>query len=93
METSTHTLSVDGIGDIEVTVSERGEGHPLLVLHGGGGPQRVTGWADQFADAIPAHVFTPTHPGFAGTPRPGKLDAIAGLAAVYVALLDEPRSH
>ena len=89
METSTHTLSVDGIGDIEVTVSERGEGHPILVMHGGGGPQTVTGWADQFADAVPAHVFTPTHPGFAGTPRPGKLDTIAGLAAVYVALLDE----
>ncbi len=32
METSTHTLSVDGIGDIEVTVSERGEGHPILVM-------------------------------------------------------------
>jgi len=89
METSTHTLSVDGIGDIEVTVSERGEGHPILVMHGGGGPQTVTGWADQLADAVPAHVFTPTHPGFAGTPRPGKLDTIAGLAAVYVALLDE----
>src|SRR5258706_1338589 len=89
MEPRTHHLTGDGQGDIEVTVSERGEGHPILVMHGGGGPQTVTEWADQLADAVPAHVFTPTHPGFAGTPCPGKLDTIAGLAAVYVALLDE----
>jgi len=89
METSTRTVSVDGIGDVNVAVSERGEGHPVLVLHGGGGPQTVTGWADQLAVAAPARVLTATHPGFAGTPRPGQLNTIPGLAAVYIALLDE----
>jgi pimeloyl-ACP methyl ester carboxylesterase len=34
-------------------------------------------------------VFTPTHPGFAGTPRPDHLDSIRELAALYTALLDE----
>lgn len=88
MEPRSHTLTVEGIGDVEVTVTERGQGHPILVLHGGGGPQTVAGWADHLADAAHAQVITPTHPGFAGTPRPDKLNSIAGLAAAYVALLD-----
>ena len=33
-------------------------------------------------------MLTPVHPGFNGTPRPGALASIAGLAATYVALLD-----
>jgi pimeloyl-ACP methyl ester carboxylesterase len=83
-----HPLTVPGIGAVELTVTERGEGHPVLLLHGGGGPLTVTPWADRLADAEHAHVLTPTHPGFNSTPRPAALDSIAGLAATYVALLD-----
>jgi pimeloyl-ACP methyl ester carboxylesterase len=81
-------LTVPGVGPVEVTVTERGEGHPVLLLHGGGGPLTVNPWADRLAGAEHAHVFTPVHPGFAGTPRPGSLDSIAGLAATYVELLE-----
>lgn len=72
-----------------VTVTERGEGRPVLLLHGGAGPQSVAAFADLLATTRPARVLTPTHPGFAGTPRPDGLASIADLAAVYVALLDE----
>jgi pimeloyl-ACP methyl ester carboxylesterase len=84
---STHKLTVEDIGDVEVTVSDRGTGHPFLLLHGGGGPATVTPWADQLAEAEPAHVFTPVHPGFLGTSRPDALHSARGLAAVYLELL------
>lgn len=85
---TSHTLTVAGIGTVELTVTERGEGRPVLLLHGGGGPLTVTPWADLLAGAEHARVLTPVHPGFAATPRPAALDSIAGLAATYVALLD-----
>jgi pimeloyl-ACP methyl ester carboxylesterase len=71
-----------------VSYTERGEGHTFLVLHGGGGPQTVTGFADLLAAEHPAHVITPIHPGFGGTPRPDAFTSIGQLAQLYVALLD-----
>lgn len=81
-------ITVPGLGPVELTVTERGAGRPILLLHGGGGPLTVNPWADRFAAAEHARVFTPIHPGFAGTPRPAALDSVAGLAAAYVAWLD-----
>ena len=83
-----HRITVPGIGTVELTVAERGEGHPVLVLHGGGGPFTVDPWADRLAAARHAHVLTPTHPGFDATPRPAALDSISGLATAYVSLLE-----
>ncbi len=87
--TTTLTITADGIGPVPVTYSDRGAGHVFLLLHGGAGPQSVTGFADQLTEAEPARAIAPVHPGFAGTPRPEGLDSIAGLARLYVALLDE----
>ena len=39
---SNESLEVVGIGPVELTVEERGDGKPYLVLHGGAGPQSVT---------------------------------------------------
>jgi pimeloyl-ACP methyl ester carboxylesterase len=86
---SAHEVTLDGIGTIPVTLSDRGEGRPFLLLHGGGGPLTVSGFADRLAAEKPARVITPTHPGFAGTPRPDTLATVRGLAAVYAALLAE----
>src|SRR5258705_5068064 len=71
-----------------ISYTERGEGHPFLVLHGGGGPQTVTGFADLLAAERLAHVITPIHPGFGGTPRPDTFTTISQLAQLYVALLE-----
>ncbi len=70
---------------LELTITEQGRGRPVLVLHGGGGPASVAG----FADAIGRHarVFAPTHPGFNGTPRPESLDSVDKLAQTYLAWL------
>ena len=87
--TSTQSVDVAGVGTVEVTLTERGQGNNFLLLHGGGGPQTVTGFADLLAGSREARVITPTHPGFGGTSRPDALATIRDLAALYVALLDE----
>jgi pimeloyl-ACP methyl ester carboxylesterase len=84
---STRRIQVAGLGTVEVTFTERGSGQPFLLLHGGGGPQTVSAFADLLASKRPARVITPTHPGFAGTPRLESLASISGLAQLYVALL------
>jgi pimeloyl-ACP methyl ester carboxylesterase len=68
-------------------ISESGEGRNILLLHGGGGPATVGGLAAHLAER--AHVITPTHPGWDGTPRPESLDTVAALADEYVRTLEE----
>jgi pimeloyl-ACP methyl ester carboxylesterase len=85
--TSTHRIPVAGNASVEVSITEQGEGHPFLLLHGGGGPLTVAGFAGLLAAQRPAQVITPTHPGFGGTPRPDSLASVPGLAALYIALL------
>lgn len=87
--TSIHRIPVAGYGTVEISVTDGGEGHPFLLLHGGGGPLTVAGFADMLAGQRPARVITPTHPGFGGTPRPDSLASVHDLAAVYIALLAE----
>jgi pimeloyl-ACP methyl ester carboxylesterase len=86
---STKTITVAGIGPVEVTVEERGEGQPFLLLHGGAGPQSVAAFAQLLAEKDDNKVLTPTHPGFGGTPRPDALHSVAGLATLYSTLLDD----
>jgi pimeloyl-ACP methyl ester carboxylesterase len=88
MSTFTQTVDLAGIGAVEVSVADHGSGQPFLLLHGGAGPQSVTGFAEKFAAAHRVRVLAPTHPGFGGTARPEALDSIAGLAALYQGLLD-----
>ena len=66
-------------------VDTRGEGRPILILHGGGGPRTVAGLTQALASE--ARVIAPTHPGFDGTPRQDNLGSIADLAAFYVQML------
>lgn len=87
---STHTYEVStSSGDVSVTVTERGQGDPVLLLHGGAGPDSVTGFADQLAARLSYRVLTPVHPGFNGTNRPDWLDSARKLGDVYRGLLDD----
>src|SRR5260370_21444114 len=71
---------------LTVRIDEQGSGRPMLILHGGGGPQTVAGLASALSKR--AHVLTPTHPGFAGEPRPEWFDSIDDLAFAYLDLLE-----
>jgi pimeloyl-ACP methyl ester carboxylesterase len=86
---TTKTINLAGVGPVELTAEERGEGRPYLVLHGGAGPQSVTAFAQLLAEEGHNRVLTPTHPGFGGTPRPEGLDSVAKLAILYGDLLDD----
>jgi len=89
MTSTSHTLELDQ-GAVDVTVDLQGqEGRPVLLLHGGGGPQTVTPFAGLLAGQRPARVFTPFHPGFGGTVRPEWVADVPTLAQVYAQLLDE----
>lgn len=81
--TRTETFA-DGL---TVRFDERGSGRPVLVLHGGAGPQSVLGFAQALSTR--ARVITPTHPGFAGEPRPEWFDSVDDLAHTYLELLEQ----
>ena len=70
-----------------LALQQKGTGRTVLLLHGGGGPLTVAG----FAEALSAHfhVVTPTHPGFNGTPRPAALSDVRALAGFYGRLLED----
>jgi pimeloyl-ACP methyl ester carboxylesterase len=86
---TTYQLDLDGVGDVELTVDEFGEGEPFLVLHGGGGPTTVASFAQSFALSQGVRAIVPVHPGFGGTARPDRLRTVRQLASLYAALLDE----
>ena len=93
MNTAIYTVDLAGTGQVEVSVADYGSGQPFLLLHGGAGPQSVTGFAGKFAAARDVRVLVPTHPGFGGTPRPEALNSVGGLAALYDALLHQLALH
>src|SRR5580704_5217187 len=89
MTTMNKTVALDDVGPVEISLEDAGAGQPFLLLHGGGGPDTMTRFGQRFAESYPARVLVPTHPGFAATTRPEKLDSIRRLAALYVGLLDD----
>jgi pimeloyl-ACP methyl ester carboxylesterase len=86
-QTTSYQLDVSGVGRVGLSVDEYGEGRPVLLLHGGAGPLSVAKLGRSLA-ADGMRVLVPTHPGFERTARPEALTDVAGLAAVYEALLD-----
>lgn len=82
-------MTIHDVHGIPVTLTETGHGHPVLLLHGGGGPSTVAAWGQRLASERPARVITPVHPGFNRTLRPDSVRTVRDLAALYVDLLDE----
>ena len=72
----------------ELTILDLDHTRTFLLLHGGGGVPTMAGFAALLAERAHARVLLPTHPGFAGTPKPAGLTGVADLARTYVDLLD-----
>jgi pimeloyl-ACP methyl ester carboxylesterase len=76
---------------LTVRFDEQGSGRPMLLLHGGAGPQSMFGLASALSRS--AHVVVPTHPGFSGESRPEWFDSIDDIAFAYLELLERLNLH
>ena len=75
-------MSPPTIDTTQLVIEDTGAGRPMLVLHGGGGPDTVRPIA---AHLVPSHrVLLPTLPGWNGAPRPDALETIGDYAAAYL---------
>ena len=81
LATTSHSLQ-----GVDLTVSRKGRGPSILVLHGGGGPTLGFPFADRLAEHF--ELIEPVHPGFAGTPIPDHFDGLEDLVYLYLDLMD-----
>lgn len=77
-------LKVHGV---ELEIVERGQGRPLLWLHGEEGVEAGA----MFLEALAAsgRVIAPSHPGYGHSPDSGMVDTVDDLAYLYLDLLAE----
>jgi pimeloyl-ACP methyl ester carboxylesterase len=73
--------------DFSLVIDDTGSGRPVLVLHGGGGPDTVKPISAHLAASH--RVLTPTHPGWNGAERPESMASIADYAQSYLDHLAE----
>jgi pimeloyl-ACP methyl ester carboxylesterase len=73
-------------GLLELEVLRRGQGRPILVVHG---VNPVSSKAP-FVELLARHgeVIAPSHPGFGGSPRPEDFDTVYDLVHLYREVLD-----
>ena len=71
---------------VRLEVVERGEGRPILWLHGEEGLDPDAPFLDRLAQY--GRVIAPSHPGFGHSPDAGSLDTVDDLAYLYLDLLD-----
>jgi pimeloyl-ACP methyl ester carboxylesterase len=74
------------IAGVELEFFERGQGAPILYLHGGAGLGVDVGFLDLLARA--RRVVAPSHPGFGKSSLPDWLDSIDDIAHIYLELMD-----
>ena len=84
------TISEPGwrtVHGVQLEIVERGQGRPILWLHGEEGLDPEA----PFLDLLAAHgrVLAPSHPGFGHSPGAGTVDTIDDLAYLYLDLLAE----
>ncbi|HJU18680.1 MAG TPA: alpha/beta fold hydrolase [Stellaceae bacterium] len=75
------------VAGIEIEVLRRGEGHPIVLLHG----FQTLDPEARVLDLLARHgaVLAPSLPGFGHSPRPEDFDTVADLVHFVLALLDD----
>lgn len=73
------------VGDVRLEVVERGDGRPVLWLHGEEGLDPEAPVLQALAGH--AHVVAPSHPGYGHSPEVGNVDTVDDLAYLYLDLL------
>lgn len=70
-----------------LVIDDVGSGQPVLLLHGGGGPETVAPFAGHLSAR--KRVLTPTLPGWNGTARPAGMDTIGDYAVAFLRRLTD----
>jgi pimeloyl-ACP methyl ester carboxylesterase len=74
------------IAGVELEMFERGQGEPILYLHGGAGIGVDLAFLELLAQS--RRVIAPSHPGFGKSSLPDWLDSIDDIAHIYLELMD-----
>lgn len=83
MQAGLRTITLAGVA---VSVVRQGKGTPMLLLHGGDGPQDRLPFFHRLTERF--DVIAPIHPGFAGTQIPEHFDSIEDLVYLYLDFMD-----
>ena len=75
------------VGDIKTHVLVGGQGEPVVVLHGAGGPRGWRRWMAALAERYT--VYAPSHPGFGLSGAADWMESVDDLARFYLWFLDE----
>jgi pimeloyl-ACP methyl ester carboxylesterase len=75
------------VHDVELEVVERGQGRPILVLHGEDGLDPSSPFLKLLATI--GRVIAPSHPGYGYSPDADSIDTVDDLAYLYLDLLTE----
>jgi pimeloyl-ACP methyl ester carboxylesterase len=79
-------ISTVTVQRIDLPVVRRGTGPPVLLLHGGDGPQNHLPFFQKLTERF--DVIAPIHPGFAGSPIPDHFDTLEDLVYLYLDVLE-----
>jgi pimeloyl-ACP methyl ester carboxylesterase len=74
------------VGGVPVAYRRKGEGEPVLFLHGAGMTRMWLPWQEELSRSV--DLIAPEHPGFGETPMPEWLDSFEDLVIHYDELLD-----
>lgn len=75
------------VGDVRLEMLIKGEGKPLLLLHGMDGVEALAPLIDRLASTH--KVYAPSHPGFGGSDLPRSFSTVDDLGYFYLDLLDQ----
>ncbi|ASG25018.1 pimeloyl-ACP methyl ester carboxylesterase [Nitrospirillum viridazoti] len=75
------------VGDVRLELLVKGEGRPLLLLHGMDGIEAMAPLVDLLAATH--KVYAPSHPGFGGSDLPRSFSTVDDIAYFYLDLLDQ----
>jgi pimeloyl-ACP methyl ester carboxylesterase len=73
------------VHDVKLEVVERGQGRPILFLHGEDGIDPQAPFLDLLANS--GHVLAPSHPGFGHSPEVDWIDTVDDLSYLYLDFL------
>ena len=85
MATGTCPSDFVSVDDVQLEMFERGQGRPILWLHGEEGPDPRARVLDLLASH--GHVLAPSHPGFGHSPDADRIDTVDDLSYLYLDLL------